>query len=81
MTILIVYLRLICIYSIMFIFSHLSLIIIMNKISVFIHLEVATERSSIKELHQFYISAKQIKIACESVSFSLKLQAIVLQLY
>ena len=80
MTILIVYLRLICIYSIMLIFSHLSLIIILNKISVFIHLEVATERS-IKELHQFYISAKQIKIAFESVSFSLKLQAIVLQLY
>ena len=30
---------------------------------VFIYLEVATDRwSSIKELHQFYIGAKQIKI-------------------
>ena len=33
-----------------------------QKISVFIHLDVANERYSIKYLHHFYISAKQIKI-------------------
>ena len=41
--------------------SHLSLIIILNKTSVFIHLEAATGRSSTKLL--FYISGKPIKIS------------------
>ena len=48
MAILIVYLSLIYNYSIMLRFSHLSLIIILNRIAAFIHLEVATRRSSIK---------------------------------
>ena len=52
MTFLIVYLSLTCICSVMLKFSHLSLIIILSKISVFIPLEVPT----------FYISAEQIKL-------------------
>ena len=42
MAILIVYLSLICIYLIMLIFSHLSLITILNKKYNFIHLELET---------------------------------------
>ena len=40
--------------------SHLSLMIILNKISIFIHSEIATGRSSAKQM--FCISTKRIKI-------------------
>ena len=48
--------------------SHLSLIIMLNKISVFIHLEATTGRST--------LVLKELKYTCESVPFLLKLQAI-----
>ena len=67
MTILIVYLSLIYIYSIMLILSHLSLIIMLNKIC-FIYLEVATERSSIKCYISSTLELNKLKYARESFS-------------
>ena len=55
--------------------SHLSLIIILNKICCY------SLRSSLWEIFYKIAVVKQFKYACESVLFLLKLQAIGLQLY
>ena len=71
MTVLIVYVRLVWIYSIMLMFSHDY--IILNKISVLFHLKAAIGRSSTKLL--FYVSGKLIKICLWKCSILLELQA------
>ena len=59
--------------------SHLSLIIILNKMPAFIHFEAATGRSLQNSCSKSVLN--ELKYACESVLFLLKLQAIGQQLY